>query len=230
MKIHRFFTSEKVGENISITLTSESLVNQLRNVFRFSQGDEIIIFDNSGYDYLFTIEGYGKNTVTLKRKEIKENLVKTKKEIYLFASLVKKDNFEWIAQKATELGVSHIVPIMSERSEKKNLNIERIQKIIIEAAEQSGRATIPELHEIIDLKSALENYANIKSIAWDPSSIKFVSQDISDAVGLYIGPEGGWSPAELDLFSQNKISIRSLGPQVLKSETAVVAVISQFVF
>ena len=230
MRIHRFFIQEKIGNRDSLIITSEALVNQLINVFRFEKGDKVVLFDNSGFDFVFVIDNYENNSVSLSKLETRENNVLPIRETYLFASLVKKDNFEWIAQKATELGVSHIIPIMSERSEKKDLNSDRIQKIITEAAEQSGRGTLPILYEITDLESALVNYAHVKSMAWDPQASKFVSQDIVATIGAYIGPEGGWSPTELELFKKHGVHVRSLGPQILKSETAVVAVISQLVF
>ncbi len=206
------------------------MFNQFKNVFRFGIGDQVILFDNSGFDFTFSISGYEKDSILLSKIEVHENIVLPSRETYLFASLVKKDNFEWIAQKATELGVSHIIPIVSDRSEKKDLNTERIQKIIIEAAEQSGRGTLPILYEVSDLSSALENYAHVRSIAWDPIAPKFVSLDIENINGAYIGPEGGWSPQELELFKQRGIHTRSLGPQILRSETAVIAVISQLIF
>lgn len=230
MKLHRFFIEEKIEDRDKLIITYKPLINQIKNVFRFTKGDKLIIFDNSGYDFLFQIDECERENVSLGLIGKDKNNVLPKREIYLFASLVKKDNFEWIAQKATELGVSHIIPIFSERSEKKNLNTERIKKIIIEASEQSGRGMLPILCPITELKSALNDYTQIKSISWDPSAIKFVSQDIVDCVGVYIGPEGGWSSKELELFNEYKVNVRSLGPQVLRSETAVVAIISQLVF
>ena len=206
------------------------ITNQIRNVFRLRSGDKVILFDGSGRDFVATITGYEKDSVSFKIEEVSDNNVSPKKKIYLFASIVKKDTFEWIAQKATELGVTHIIPVLAERSEKKNLNIERLQKIITEAAEQSGRATLPELHEIITLPDALKRYSDIASIAWNIEAPKFVSQDLKDIQGIYIGPEGGWSEKELTLFKENNIGIYSLGPQVLRAETAVVATLAQFVF
>ena len=150
MKTHRFFVQDKIGDKSLLAVTSPAMVNQFKNVFRFVKGDRVILFDNSGFDFTFAIEGYDKDVVSLSRIEICENIVLPLRETYLFASLVKKDNFEWIAQKATELGVSHIIPIISDRSEKKDLNNDRIQKIIIEAAVQSGRGTLPILYEITD--------------------------------------------------------------------------------
>ena len=230
MKLNRFYTEEKVGENKAISITRDSLVNQLKNVFRLVKGDEILIFDNSGYDFLCDIQGYEKDTVSLSVKEVRQNIVVPIRETYLFVSLVKKDNFEWISEKATELGVSHIVPLVSERTEKKDINLDRVKKIIIEAAEQSGRGTLPILYNVTDLKTALTKYGHIKSLAWHTLAPKFVSQDVSESIGAYIGPEGGWSPAEIELFREHGISAKSLGPQVLRSETAVIAVLSRLVF
>lgn len=230
MKLHRFYIEENLVNKSDLLITREDLVNQLKNVFRFSNGDQIILFDNSGSDFLFEINSIDKKSVSLKLIEVHGNVSGKLREIFLFASLVKKDNFEWISQKATELGVSHIIPIISSRSEKKDINVERIKKIIIEASEQSGRTTLPVLHEVMNLNSAVSQFGNIKSIAWEPSAIKFNSSDIDDCVGVYIGPEGGWSEQDLKLFSDNNIQVKSLGPQILRSETAVIVAVSQLLF
>jgi 16S rRNA (uracil1498-N3)-methyltransferase len=213
-----------------VVLPLDSLVNQLQNVFRLKLGDEVILFDNSGFDFLVSIARYEKDAVSFSIIKSIPNNILPARETYLFASLVKKDNFEWIIQKSTELGVSHIVPLISNRTEKKDLNVERARKIITEAAEQSGRGTLPILHEMIELEKALHKYTHIKSIAWHTQGQKFVSQDISDIAGAYIGPEGGWTPVEEELFKNHGVQIRSLGPQILRSETAVIAVLSQLVF
>lgn len=230
MKLNRFYTEDKIGENKAISITRDSLVNQLKNVFRLVKGDEVVLFDNSGFDYHVLIEEYNKDSVSFTVKEVNQNIVVPQRETYLFVSLVKKDNFEWISQKATELGVSHIIPLISERTEKKDINLDRVKKIIVEAAEQSGRGTLPILYDVTDLPTALGKYGHIKSIAWHTLASKFVSQDVAESIGAYIGPEGGWSPAELDLFRDHGIAAKSLGPQVLRSETAVIAVLSRLVF
>ena len=153
------------------------------------------------------------------------------KQVKIYAkSIVKKDTFEWIVEKATELGVSHIIPLISDRSEKKDINKGRLIKISIEAAEQSGRATTPVIHEVMNMKKALTDFQKIKSIIWDPSAVKFSPAELADMQGIYIGPEGGWTPAELALFQQRNILVRSLGPQILKAETAVIATLSRLVF
>ncbi len=230
MKLHRFYSDTKLVGMKEVVVPLDTLVNQLRNVFRLTLGDEVILFDNSGFDFLVSITGYEKDSVSFSVIKSMPNNILPQRETYLFASLIKKDNFEWILQKATELGVSHIIPLISDRTEKKDLNLERAHKIITEAAEQSGRGTLPVLQEVVDLEGALHTYAHIKSIAWHTTAPKFVSQDVSDAMGVYIGPEGGWTSAEEDLFKNHGVPLRSLGPQILRSETAVIAVLSRLVF
>ena len=87
------------------------------------------------------------------------------RDIYLCASIVKKDNFEWIVEKATELGVTHIIPVISERSEKKSLNEERLKKIALEASEQSGRGSVPTIHGIISLNELIVDRASLGNSA-----------------------------------------------------------------
>jgi len=230
MKLHRFFCDEKLTNRKSVVITHAPLVNQLKNVFRLKIGDEVVLFDNSGFDFHVSIDDLQKDSVAFSVNKVNPNTVFSLRETYLFASVVKKDNFEWITQKATELGVSHIIPIISERTEKKDLNIDRIQKIIIEAAEQSGRGTLPILYDVIDLDSALRKFGHVKSIAWHTKAGKFVSQDLENVIGAYIGPEGGWSDNEIESFKKHGIQVRSLGPQILRSETAVISVITLSVF
>lgn len=231
MKLHRFFVGHPIEEVARpLRVPSLELLHQLKNVFRMVKGNTVILFDNSGYDFHALIDGFDKESVSFTITEKVKNNVHPPRETYLFASIVKKDTFEWIVEKATEMGVSHIVPVLSERSEKKNLNIERLTKVIIEAVEQSGRATVPKLHDILKLAEVIANYKQIKSVAWEPTSTKFTSSDLQEVQGSYVGPEGGWTPAELELFKENKIPTLSLGPQILRAETAVIATLAQVMF
>ena len=166
-------------------------------------------------------------------------------EVWLYASIVKKDNFEWIAEKATELGVSHIVPVMSERSEKKSLNLERLEKIVIEASEQSGRGDVPMIHPIVSLGEAIDQ-AKISFTSGPHEVLEQPREVIAfhtegeffqrsgfggvKSVAVFIGPEGGWSEREVELFHIENIPVKCLGKQVLRAETAAVAALAQFVF
>jgi 16S rRNA (uracil1498-N3)-methyltransferase len=241
MRLHRFYKNELIhNPQVGIT-TSFGDSEQMRKVFRLKTGDKVIVFDGSGFDFVCEILSYssetGQDPVSLRIIEIVKNNITSQRETILCAAIVKKDTFEWIAQKATEIGVSRIVPVIAERSEKKNLNMERLHKIVIEAAEQSGRATIPVVEEPALLSDVITQFsdasssapsADIVSVVWDMNAKKFSPSDIQAAkkVITYIGPEGGWSPTELDLFATKNLLIISMGQQVLRAETAVVSALT----
>jgi 16S rRNA (uracil1498-N3)-methyltransferase len=231
MKLQRFYVAVPIKMSTSpVTVPSLELLNQLKRVLRMEEQDEVILFDDYGMQFLASIEAFKTDGVSFKILEERGSGAKPQRETWLFTALVKKDNFEWIAQKATELGVSHIVPLLTSRTEKKDFNQERLTKVCIEAAEQSGRTTLPVIHDILKLAEALEQYAYVRSVAWDPYAEVFTRKVIEEINGSYIGPEGGWTEEELQMFKDHGVRIYSLGPQILRTETAVVAVLSQLVF
>ena len=241
MRLHRFYISEIVASKTEIILESSDQVNQIRKVFRLKKGDLLIIFDGSGSDYTCGIEDFRDETIVLGVREASKSRFMPARAIVLYAALVKKDTFEWIVEKATELGVTKIIPIIAERTEKKAVNEERLSKIVIEASEQSGRGSVPEIAPVVSLKEAvialrakIEEALNsdCKTIAFHTDAELFTQLDIArnESLACFIGPEGGWSPDEIALFHDNKISVRSIGTQVLRAETAVVATLSLVMF
>jgi 16S rRNA (uracil1498-N3)-methyltransferase len=234
MRLHRFFIEETVGAKTELKIHSAELVNQIRRVFRLKTGNSVIIFDGSGSDYTCRIEDFGKNDTTLAVSKAGKSRFMPTRDIYLCAAMVKKDTFEWIVEKATELGVTHIIPIIAERSEKKSLNEKRLQKIAVEASEQSGRGSVPVIQTIAGLKEVIERFSQLKcaKLAFHTDAETFNPQDIPRdiPIAIFIGPEGGWSIDEIDMFHNNEIQVVSLGPQVLRAETAVIAALSQVVF
>ncbi len=244
MRLHRFYVSQKIGEQKDLTIDSAELVNQVRRVFRLKEGDSIIIFSGTGFDYVCKIDEFLKSTKISSDSAMKLTVTETRpsrflptRKIYLCAAVVKKDTFEWIVEKATELGVTDIIPIAAERSEKKSLNEERLSKIAVEASEQSGRGATPMVHGIMgpgDAAAFLKSREkDIQMIAFHTEGEQFKREELSSntaPLGVFIGPEGGWSPAELEMFHSENIPVRCLGPQVLRAETAVIASLSQVVF
>jgi len=238
MRLHRFYIDPKYGSLATLQkdfIFPSELLHQWKRVFRFVSGDKVILFDGSGFEYECEIVSLNnKHGVTeLKVLKTRDKQQKAAKEVWLFATLIKKDNFEWIVQKATELGVSHIVPVVSERSEKKGLNLERAQKIVIEASEQSGRVTLPTIEEPKGLADVIQGVTQgMKCYAFDPTGETFMAdgqsgvKSTNKAIGIFIGPEGGWSEKELEAFRSASISIYSIGSQILRAETAAVAVTS----
>ena len=220
MRLHRFFVKENIGENSEIEISEERIVHQFRSVFRLGVGDKIIVFNGDSKDYECEIVEIGKKDLRLKILDSRM-VHKSKKEVTLFMSLIKKENFELVCEKATELGVAKIVPVVSERTTLKNLNRDRIEKILIEASEQCGRGDVPILGEVSNLKDLILSEENLFVADFGGESFSDLSLSTHHS-SLLIGPEGGWTPEERDLFKENNIKSFSLGETTLRAETAAI--------
>lgn len=218
MRLHRFYY-HSIPQDGRFTVSDKRLLHQWRNVFRFRAGDTVVLFPGEGHEFVSTFAEIDKTHAILSVGETRDALVQMT-PITLFPALIKKDNLEWIFQKGTELGVRRFVPMRTERSEKKGFNDERAQKIIIEAAEQSGWGVIPELERMQTLKDIVATEKSL--VAFDAGGVPFARTAPEDGAGLLIGPEGGFSPTELELFRANNIPISSLGPSTLRAETAAI--------
>lgn len=229
MRLHRFYIEQIVGGQKEITLTDSDLIHQLLNVFRLRSGDQVIVFDGSGFEYVT-------QTISISKKElVLEIILATNKpeqgrKVSLYLALIKKGNFELAVEKATELGVTEIHPIISERSEKKGINMERLQKIVKEASEQSGRTILPLIYPQLTLETVVsqQKTRNEVGVVFHTNSgpLSSVEERAGVRLGLFIGPEGGWTEKEIELFKQNNFEFRSLGQNILRAETA--AIISVF--
>ena len=125
MRLHRFYTEQKIGDRIDASVVEPDLVHQWRKVFRLGAGDHVVIFDGSGIEYECEIKDLSRGGAELAIVEKRPAGNIPKRDIMLLPSLVKKDNIEWVIEKATELGVNAFAPVISERSEKKGFNSER---------------------------------------------------------------------------------------------------------
>lgn len=224
MKIHRFYIHNiDLVENI--ILEDKNQVNQITKVFRAQIGDTFSFFSKNKEAH-YVVKGFNQNSISFtKIKDIESNIENcTNGRKVLCMSLI-KSGFEEIVRAASEIGIDTIVPIITERSEKKDLNIERMQKIAIEASEQSGRMDILEIKNPIKLKDFLETKMDNVNIIFDTivgeNNIKI---DTNLNVNLFIGPEGGWTNSEREIFknnikNNNCISVK-LDTNILKAETA----------
>jgi 16S rRNA (uracil1498-N3)-methyltransferase len=229
MRLHRFFIDEHLRNKKDIAVYDDGIIHQWKNVFRLRTGDRIILLDNSGFEFLSEISLLAKGKAELKiiQSSQAENVVQ--KDIRLFPAVIKKDNLEWVLEKGTELGVSRFVPIVSDRSEKKGLNMERCKKILREASEQSERGFIPEIEEPATLKEAIDmaQKDGIPLIAFHGEGKAFKEgRKTGDRCGILIGPEGGWTNEEVEFFLSKDIPLYSLGKQILRAETAAIAAAS----
>lgn len=223
---------------MEVEISDVVLLHQWQKVLRFHIGEQVKLFDNSGQEFVCEIISLDKKSSRLKVLSSKLNVTGQLLNVSLYFSLIKKDRMEWLLEKCTELGVSHFKPIISERSEKKGFNLERAKKIIQEACEQSGRAVLPTVSEPSSLREALTSVSQSYSakalkgepaFAFDSSGSEFSSLRSTlhvTSFTFFVGPEGGFTPNEIEMFKQAGIKIYSLGSATLRAETAAAAVAS----
>jgi len=231
MKTHRFIGEFEMAEQF-IKITDRDLSNQIRNVLKLKLGEQVILGQGNGMDILASIKILGKNEIVLEKVSEIKNVNENGVEISLYQSIVKKENFELIAQKACELGIFKIFPVISERTIKTNLNLERISVILKEASEQSGRGIVPKCEEIVSFSKSLELALNNDlNILFDPEA-EINLKDFKfpkgiKKIGIFIGPEGGFSDQEILDAKKALFIVLNLGKLTLRAETA--AIVSSFV-
>lgn len=226
MRLHRFHIEGLKEAFGRVTVTNDELIHQWRNVFRMKQDDEAVLFGDNGVEYTCSLEALEKKCASW-RVLAQEEGKRATHELILLAALVKRDNFELTIQKATEIGATRVIPIVSERSEKKGLNMERAQKIAIEACEQSGRVDIPIIDKPCGLDEALEMLpANMTLLSFEPTGSPFSIQAFAhEKIAVAIGPEGGWTRNELDtLIARGRVL--QLPTFILRAETAAIATLT----
>ena len=224
----RLYYPNSIVEN-TISLLSKEHTHYVANVMRLKRGSKVNFFNKEG-EWISEIVFLEKDRVEVKfLKRVKESLRSSKIELAI--CLVKKNPMETILQKATELGVTRIIPIISERTEVKELNHERANKIVIEATEQSNQLIPPEVSKIIKLKDFINNLNGSNKLLFADVNCKekLKKEDIhaDDLKTILIGPEGDFSPAErkMILEKNNTISF-TLSRNILRTETATISALS----
>ena len=231
MKLHRFYVGgmhDKWGPlelDHVIWIHDERLLNQWLKVLRFRPNDQLILFnDETERIYKITKVEYPHSVHLELVTELDRK--RPDKHLYLLWSLLKKDKNDWVLQKGTELGVRNFVPIIADRSEKTGFDLERAHKILVEAAEQCGRADIPDVREPITTETAVKEYSDTPLLICEQGE---ESIDVSalEAAAILIGPEGGWSPMERQLFAANGVKHIAIAPFTLRAETAAIIAASR---
>ena len=224
----RLYYPGAIVEN-SINLLSKEHTHYLTNVMRLKRGSNVNLFNKDG-EWLSEIVFLDRDRVEVKfLNKIKESLKSTNVELAI--CLVKKTSMEIILQKATELGIAKIIPIISERTEVKDLNLERAKKIVIEATEQSNQLNVPDIQEPQKLKDFINSLDSNTSLFFaDINTEKKIDNKIiekSKKISVLIGPEGDFSPTEREMIlaKDNVISF-SLSKNILRTETAAISALS----
>ena len=224
----RLYNPDSIEEN-STSLLSKEHTHYVVNVMRLKRGSNINFFNSEG-EWRSEIIFLDKDRVEVKMLEkIKQS--KEPSNIELAICLVIKNPMETLLQKATELGVSKITPIISERTEVKELNYDRANKIVIEATEQSDQLNPPKILEATKLKDFLNNLDGTSKLLFaDVNSKKNLNAEIlkqGNPITVLIGPEGDFSPSERDsILGNSNVTSFTISRNILRSDTAVISAIS----
>ena len=203
-------------------------------VLRKRVGDELDLVDGRGGWYTATITSIGKRECLLHAARVRQETARADHHLTLLVAPTKQiDRFEWILEKATEIGIDRIQPILTEHSERSRLRTDRLARVIEAAMKQSLRAWLPELREPVAFEKALKTIAaDRKYLAYlgaEPasSSVKLLSCDPAPGAAhvVAIGPEGGFSPLEAELAQVHGYGWVSLGPHRLRTETAAITAV-----
>ena len=233
--MHRFYHSNPLDLNQIIILDEFSSHHALR-VMRVKVGDFLILFNGDGFEYRGRISDINKKTINVEILSKEKNNNESPIIINLFQSISSNEKMDMVIQKATELGVSSIQPIFTSRSTVK-LSLDRTKKrlihwrqVAISACEQSGRSKIPTIKSPIEFDQISEGIkTNSLNLLLHPDNLEESSNlpnEYSGDINIFIGPEGGFSQDEaLLLKKQNCINIQ-LGPRILRTETAPLAIIA----
>ena len=233
MKIHRFVYDFHFSDDI-LMIKDRELINQIKNVLKLRKGERIILIDLNKHEALSEIINISSEFIQLKLINLEDNQNILNNKINLCCSVLKNSNFELVVEKAVEVGVMEITPVIFQRTIKTNLNFVRLNKIIKEAIEQSERGESVKLNDIIDFKTGLlrKQWKGVTNILCDRSGrsmqdmMKEIKKNEIDNINLFIGPEGGFLSDELFLAEQNGFLIMNLGSTILRAETA--AIVSSF--
>jgi len=224
----RLFHPENIIENTTGLLSKEH-THYVANVMRLKRGSNLNFFNKDG-EWLSEIIFLDRDRIEVKfLNKVKESSKLS--NIELAICLVKKSPMEIILQKATELGVSKIIPIISERTEVKEINFERANKIVVEATEQSNQLIPPEISEVTKLKDFLKNLDSSSKLLFadvnSKDNLKSKVLEEAKTLSVLIGPEGDFSPSERELIlvNSNVVSF-TISKNILRSDTAVISAIS----
>ena len=226
----RLYFSDKIQSNLVAHLPKEQS-HYLKDVMRLKAGDTFSIFNSQG-EWKASIQNYEKQAVKIKILE-KLRDKKNEKNIWLAFTPIKQNPLNFIIQKGTELGVQRFIPILSERTIVKDINIERLKKIIIESAEQSNRISVPEIDRLENIKNFLISFPKKGCLVFcdincDKSDLKnILSKKDIGPICILIGPEGDFSENERRLIAELEQSQSiSLASNILRAETAAVAAVT----
>ncbi|HLV08477.1 MAG TPA: 16S rRNA (uracil(1498)-N(3))-methyltransferase [Croceibacterium sp.] len=222
----RLFVEQRLAAGAEVRLDGAQ-AHYLLRVMRINPGDAVILCDNATGEWLAEVAETNKRVLSLiARQPLRPR--EDVPDLWLCAALLKKDRFDWVLEKATELGVRSIRPVLTRRCVADKLNLERARVVVTEAAEQCARTALPELVEPVKLEALLRDWPADRTLFFadelggEPAAKAFPS--IEGAAALLIGPEGGFDDAErAAVRALPQARPINLGPRILRGETAAIA-------
>ncbi|MBU6414790.1 16S rRNA (uracil(1498)-N(3))-methyltransferase [Patescibacteria group bacterium] len=215
-----------------LLLQDAEIAHQLRAVLKIKTGESVLLFNGTGFDFEFAVKKLGRDHAFGHIVGQIRNQREPGRIVMLHQSLIKKNNFEFAAAKCAELGVEKFCPFVSARSVKKGIRRDRIEKILKESTEQCGGDRIPALVAPVgfaEAVKALPKDKNAENILFDPTGDPLRhAKDGAKNINIFIGPEGGFTEEELKMFRDAGGAIHSLGPRILRSETAAIVAAGLF--
>jgi 16S rRNA (uracil1498-N3)-methyltransferase len=232
MRTPRIYTPQTLAGSSLVELEQQAS-HHINKVLRMQEGDSLILFNGDGFDYSARIDSIHKKSLSASMDVAIASETESPLSIHLGIGISKGDRMDWIMQKATELGVTTITPLFTERTEVR-LKGERLEKkhqhwqqIIISACEQSGRSVLPQLAPATRIDMWTENtQAEKKFVLHHRSTQTLDGKDTPKSIVLLVGPEGGLSEAEIMAAEKHNFDALALGPRVLRTETAPLAALS----
>jgi 16S rRNA (uracil1498-N3)-methyltransferase len=228
-QIPRLFVETELAAGMALPLDGGQ-AHYLAHVLRLAPGAPVLLCDDRTGEWRAGIETVSKKQIVL-RVEARTKPREAVPDLWLLTAPIRRERFEWIVEKATELGIARVVPVLTERTNHERLNPGRLRAHMVEAAEQCERTALPELAEAVKLDSLLQG--------WDASRTLLFADEEGGAdmlalkprlpAAILIGPEGGFSDAErARILAVPGVRRLGLGPRILRADTAVVAAIAQF--
>ena len=225
----RLFVRDALGEDARIDL-DQGQANYLGNVLRLGEGAELLVFDGRSGEWLARIVEAGKKRMTV-GVERRTREPETIPDVWLAFAPVKRNQTDWLVEKATELGVARLLPVTTQRTIVERVKLERLESIAIEAAEQCGRTRLPEIAQPQPLAGLLEQREPGRTLyfADESGGEAPASAFRAGPAAILTGPEGGFTAEERAMIrsAENVVPV-SLGPRILRAETAALAALTAY--
>jgi 16S rRNA (uracil1498-N3)-methyltransferase len=226
-QIPRLFVGDTLSEGRVLTLSPEH-THYLATVLRLQPGAELRLLDDRTGEWAAILETAGRRTVTA-RVGAQIRARETVPDLWLLAAPIRPERFAWTVEKATELGVARILPVLTERTQGVRIKPEKLRAHMVEAAEQCGRTALPDLADPMRLTDLLAQWVPARALLFADEEGGTPLDPTPPPAAILIGPEGGFSPSERARILAHPSARRlSLGPRILRADTAAVAAIAQW--